>query len=209
MPNWCDNMLTVEGEQEKLQEFKKKAEFHGKVEVTSGGEDYQYDTDLSLGNFLPLPKELVGTTAPSREKNEELIKKYGADNWYDWQVMNWGVKWDVNATLSSEDENVLKYWFDSAWCPPLEWLRAVGKLYPELEFTLDYEESGCQFEGTMYAHGDEFWDEEREYSKVWCDECQEEVEKNLATYDEERGWVCDDCFENLNEGEEENGDSNN
>jgi len=92
MPNWCENTLIVSGDKKQIKQFKEKAK--GK----------KNKTDLSLNNFVPLSKELENTTAPSLKPNKKLIKKYGADNWYEWCISNWGTKWDVEATLEDEEE---------------------------------------------------------------------------------------------------------
>ena len=31
----------------------------------------------------------------TQDKHDELILKYGYDNWYDWSVFNWGTKWNA------------------------------------------------------------------------------------------------------------------
>lgn len=178
MPNWCFNRLQISSEDvNSIKAFKMRAKTK--------------DTDLSLNNLYPMPKELKDTSSPStvvsdkdyqkeiakiREENknnkalerslpitksmqDNLIAKYGTDNWYDWQVQKWGTKWDVTAELVSDDEGFLEYEFDSAWSPPTAWLEKVAKDYPLLQFMLKYEEEGVGFMGRAKAHGNSFDDQ--------------------------------------------------
>ena len=32
----------------------------------------------------------------SKKQSEILKKTYGANNWYDWRVTNWGTKWGID-----------------------------------------------------------------------------------------------------------------
>ena len=129
MPNYCQNRLRVIGNKEVIAQFKNKA-----IGPEKG-------RDLSLNNFVPMPKELENTPMPQDTKkaiSKKLIKKFGVDNWYDWCLKNWGTKWDIDADLVSEDDDMLEYIFDSAWSPPVKWLEKVAKLYPDLKFNLRY-----------------------------------------------------------------------
>lgn len=156
MPNWTNNTLKIIGEEKTLKKFIKKAP---KVEGKEGTESY-LKTDLSLDNFYSLPKRLKNTISPmpldteiAKKTSKELIEKFGADNWYNWQVKNWGTKWDIEAELVSgePENNELVYVFNSAWSPPIEWLKKVSKDYPDLKFLLDYEEEGMGFKGITKA----------------------------------------------------------
>lgn len=109
------------------------------------------DTELSLNSFHPMPEELERTVSPSSKRNRTLIRKYGADNWYDWCIGNWGTKWDVQAVLEDEGADYLEYSFQSAWSPPVEWLKKLAQDYPRLLFRLKYEEDGVGFVGVATA----------------------------------------------------------
>lgn len=98
-----------------------------------------------------MPKELEETQAPPDKPNKMLLKKYGADNWYDWRIKHWGTKWDVDAELVEADEERLVYQFDSAWSPPFEWLKTVARNYPKLHFKLKYDEPGMGVMGVIVA----------------------------------------------------------
>ena len=142
MPNWCENYMVVTGSPKILKDFAEKAKVIDKKD---------YNTDLSLANFMPMPKELEGSTAPCKD-DKELKKKYGASNWYDWNIMNWGCKWDISAEVMVE-KNKLSYTFMSPWAPPELGIRNISKLYPELKFVLKYEEPGMDFAGTFIVKG--------------------------------------------------------
>jgi hypothetical protein len=123
-----------------------------------------------------MPKELEGTTSPSKLSNEELIKKYGTDNWYDWCNNNWGTKWgDYDITKSdlanlvqysypfkedgekdyvnpieNTDNSYVHFYYDTAWAPGSDQLcDALCLKFPELNFNLYYEEPGMGFAGQV------------------------------------------------------------
>ena len=135
MPNWCLNTLSVTGDSKQLMAFKRKAAL---------GEN-----DFCIKTFFPMPEELEGTTSPAPRPNKELRKKYGYDNWYDWCNANWGTKWDVEGHLEKTPRGSVGYTFDSAWAPPDEAIKKISELYPKLTFTLEYDEPGMDFAGTM------------------------------------------------------------
>ena len=146
MPNWCQNTLKIEGDIATLACFKEKAKH------THDYEDKKVEVDFALASFLPMPKELVGTTSPCAP-NPRLLKKYGASNWYDWNCKHYGTKWDVEGALICLGKGKLGYTFDSAWAPPAEGILRISKKYPQLTFTLEYDEPGMDFSGVVVVKG--------------------------------------------------------
>jgi hypothetical protein len=58
-------------------------------------------------------------------------------NLYSWKLENWGTKWDrYEFVLDRKDENILVVSFDTAWDPPLLFLRHLHDLYPRCWFKL-------------------------------------------------------------------------
>ena len=94
---------------------------------------------------LPLPNHVV----------EEITKKYGAKNWYDWNISHFGTKWNASGDVHDSGDRI-EVWFDTAWSPPLEWLKRAAKKFPELKFEIHYSEGGMAFYGTSTAQGDVF-----------------------------------------------------
>ena len=126
MPNWCENKLIVFADNSNdLEKFKDKM---------------KGNLDRFLWSFHPMPRALEGTRAPQDNPN-----------WYDWCHENWGTKWDVEITIETKDENHVELSFDSAWAPPINWLKKVAKDYPDLNFSLKYNEPGMGFYGKVIA----------------------------------------------------------
>ena len=91
MPNWCDNQLSITGPNSVID----------KIEKIVKEESNNAENGL-LQFFHPMPKELLETEAgpiakTKKEKNARQARKleFGAENWYDWRVNNWGTKWEV------------------------------------------------------------------------------------------------------------------
>jgi len=61
---------------------------------------------------------------------EEFLPLPEGENWYNWQINNWGTKWDIGAEMGTDREeyhglkatrvgNEVSCSFDSAWSPPI------------------------------------------------------------------------------------------
>lgn len=115
MPNWCTNVLVIEGEADEIKQFRS---------VWSNAE-YPLFND-----FVPIPQE-------------------EQENWYDWNIENWGTKWDLteDTVVIEESDSRLRLEFNTAWAPPTQWLTSVAQKYPDLTFVVSYYEEGVGFAG--------------------------------------------------------------
>ena len=146
MPNWCNNILIIHGTEHALTSFMTAARTE--------------DSRFSMGVFFPMPEELRGTSSPNRAPDGEkqaLIEKYGAADWYDWAIANWGTKWDFTAEHVSEDieDGEVEIEFETAWGPPEKFLEKLAAKFPNLSFVHRYAESGMGFGGDVtYRNGE-------------------------------------------------------
>ena len=149
MPNWCKNNLRIKGNGEKVLELLEllKAE----------------DGSLTFNKLVKMPDELVDTTSPVRddinvEERNRLKEKYGADNWYDWRIKNWGVKWDAGESgfYKRGDDWIVS--FQTPWGPPIEFLKRMSKQFSKITFILqfaDETESGYPLGQDTFINGEE------------------------------------------------------
>ena len=64
-----------------------------------------------------------------------------SNHWYDWNVRNWGTKWDAGDVSSERHaDDHLTYNFSTAWSPPVEAITTLSKQHPTVSFTLESEE---------------------------------------------------------------------
>jgi hypothetical protein len=144
MANYCYNRLSVRGKKADIAVFKKALKHKG--------------NHLAFSKTVPIPAELEGTDSPSTAKQmirDYLNAKYGADNWYDWQLRKWGCKWGTynnveppGETIHKNTDVTLTYHFDTPWSPPSEWVRNTSAIYPKLRFSNYCDEPGAGFKGT-------------------------------------------------------------
>ena len=152
MPNWCTNWLSICGPPDILDDF---------IKICKS--DQAEDGWEIIDNHYPVPKDLkevtsrFGTIAdddPDKEQKQKNEQEYGAVDWYEWCVANWGTKWaDCNTEKVDESETSeqslkkVMFRFDSAWSPPCEAFDTIAMLFPKLMFDLRYEEPGMCFQG--------------------------------------------------------------
>lgn len=129
--------------------------------------------DVSLGGGI------------TKEMSKDFKQRFGADNWYDWNVNNWGTKWDADSKNDSDSKTELSYSFDTAWSPPDNWLKNVSAMFPKLEFTLNYEEGGVGFKGEAYAFEGNFSDNCEEWDGRNEDDEDEDYEDEEEEVEEE------------------------
>lgn len=111
MPNWVTNHLYARSK--KIDLKKSLAPF-----MESEGSE-----TIDFNKIVPMPDELNGEGNLPHDPDEktanlwaERRKKYGASNWYDWSVKNWGTKW--NAGESYFDDEKRQMVFQTAWDQP-------------------------------------------------------------------------------------------
>ena len=144
MPNWCSNHLRIRGPEEDLARFKAAAIGYSPW-LTAEEKKQEAPSCLNFHSLIPLP--------------EAIIQAGCNGDAYDCELKLWGTKWGAcNATLVDEDEVHLLYDFDTAWSPPVAFLKNVGVLWPQLVFLLDYDEMGNGFKGITRAEGESFED---------------------------------------------------
>jgi hypothetical protein len=99
-------------------------------------------------------------------------------DWYDWNVNNWGTKWDITDVYfeNPAEEDSIEFTFCSAWAPPVEAFRTWAEEDGRVEFNLQYWEPGMGFVGSATYDGDCFADscvdinsDAEEYKKIASD----------------------------------------
>ena len=143
MPNWTSNEVRFKSRiNSKKQLSKLKKRLRGVeylVELASGEKTKEWN-DFDFNKIHKMPKALKGTISPTQKGDEKKakrrLKKYGAENWYDWACNNWGTKWNSVETEIIEDErDGLTYSFNTAWDCPRE---VVDKLQMILDNELPF-----------------------------------------------------------------------
>ena len=78
------------------------------------------------------------------------------ENWYNWNIENWGTKWSLSDVYIDNDaeEDSIEFSFNTAWAPPVDAFRTWAELDGRVEFKLDYWEPGCAFVGSATYDGD-------------------------------------------------------
>lgn len=172
MPNHVENTLKVSGKPVELKEFqifaqkghevfsiqnlfpmpKELEETQSPPEITKG---IEYIRALKQWNIDKAAKPGIVSGKPLTQKmSDELIDKYGANNWYDWAIENWGTKWgSYDSHIEKKGKTYIKYFFLSAWNPPTNALIKISENYPNLIFELKYIEEGNGIKGKLSIHG--------------------------------------------------------
>ena len=203
MPNWVFNHLTIDGSKEDIAKVKAqvgavvKRKYKGVDEVD---EKIDEEPIFSFMNILPPPEDKLDEYhAVHGYANGEKTgdTEY---NWYNFNVREWGTKWDArDVDLLEDDETYLHYKFDTAWSPPTEVIAKLAEQNPNLNLSLEYrEEQGwggeINFTGSSVEVVKE-WDvpethaEEIEVNNDYCWKCE--------NFDGDYSDLYEDCPENL------------
>lgn len=167
MPNWCYNDATLFHEDsEKVTALVE----HLKEVIKPENKDSE-----GFFNYL----------RPRPESEEE--------NWYGWNVENWGTKWDATPqTIEKVDENSAFVVFDTAWGPPID-------LYDYLQdngwvVSASYEEPGMAFIGE-YEDGENFSYDYDFSDDNWEDDIPEDLIEHFnlrEAYEDYCEWRTED-----------------
>jgi hypothetical protein len=208
MPNWVYNSLTIEGNAEDIsaiktqlnQPFQRQHDQWNMETRQMELQDVTYSNPVFAFWNIIKPTNLEAYNKQSDHSlpmEEQLMFK--GDNWYDWNVTNWGTKWDVAVSdneqypetelINEEDwSDRLTYSFNTAWSPPLPAIATLSEQYPNLEFTLSYEEE------TGWGGEIEFLNGQDTVLENYENKCRDCDSINTLEYCEnDCGEICSDC----------------
>ena len=162
MPNWCSNGITLRHADPAM------------IDRVIKGKDGL------LMEFLPTPQELQDAVA-NFTTNEAMVAKHGYSSWYDWNIANWGTKWDFNLeNVERQDANTVTAAFDSAWAPPVNAYEKLCALGFEIEAM--YYEPGMCFVGKFVGDEDSVDDNCFEYGGETSETVRELIGEELDDY---------------------------
>jgi hypothetical protein len=198
MPNWVSNSITIEGNPTLVKQIKEQVSKPYIMPVESNGDLAYTVKELSVDNVFSFWNIIAPTDfdeyvkQPWTKNGEDSIAN--PDSWYNWNIRNWGVKWDTtNPELEDEVENgenlVLVYSFETPWGVPTPVLLELSRQFPSVLITNEFQEEtgwGGSMEianGKIYSESDYGW-------KCWeCDHTEDETPYcETCEYD-----MCPDC----------------
>ena len=184
MPNWCNNGITLR---------------HADPAMI----DRAMNSKGLLMEFLPTPQELTDTVAGWMGEDKQAaheaqqarnIEKYGFKDWYDWNVANWGTKWDFELENKERHEDgTVTASFDSAWAPPVTAYEKLMELGFEIEAM--YYEPGMQFVGKWDNGVDDYFEYGGETSETVREAIGEELDDYFGISDEMEQYEAENAEE--------------
>ena len=213
MPNWVYNGLTIEGNPESITKLveqmnKPFVKLHDnwnpetqQMEVKQTTYPNPVFAFHNIYNHVDagIPDE-VYLGQPPRDIPFEEQMQFKTNDWYSFNVREWGTKWDVAVSEDNKypdttieeavngENYVVHYNFNTAWSRPMEALIKLSSQYPTLLFTLSYEEETGWGGELELLRGEVI--SESEYENM-CREC--DSYDTLTYCEDECGEFCSNC----------------
>ena len=171
MPNWCSNGITLRHADPAM------------IDRVIKGKDGL------LQEFIPCPQELTEAVA-NFSTNEAMVAKYGYSSWYDFNIANWGTKWDFALeNVEREDANTVTAAFDSAWSPPITAYERLTEL--GFEVVAFYNEPGMVYVGKWDNGVDDCYEYGGYDSTTVRDFIGEELDDYFAISEQMADWEAE------------------
>jgi hypothetical protein len=184
VPNWVYNSLTVTGSPDEVEAARKQVgssytRDYIRTEWDEGAKEWSpkiitettNDPEFSFWNIVRpsddiLPEYLSvhrddskrSGWIPDGEWSVLLNEPATGDlsnHWYDWNIRNWGVKWDAaDVEFEQYEDGDLHYRFSTAWSIPHEAMLALSAQFINCKFYLEYEEEQGWGGENEYIAGD-------------------------------------------------------
>ena len=207
MPNWCVNQVDITGDEAevaKLVAFVKSDENSFTFEnIVPPPATPMYSSDATHNKYV-CGCESVAQPDPENEgkfmwvidgkkveyhgkcptHNEHSFSNH-PDNWYNWNITNWGTKWSAAEVWNDRIDDDGKvdghtsYNFDTAWSPAEPVVAALAEKFPTLRIAHRYCEAGMGYAGeVLYANGAEIRREEYDMGQMPDDAFTEDWERD-------------------------------
>jgi hypothetical protein len=182
MPNHVTNEVTFLGSTERIKELREKCKgdkspfsfqaFYpmpdeligtsSPAKIVTEQELQEWKDKVAKGEVSEWEKDYRPIT---KDEQNKLKRKYGADNWYDWHIHSWGTKWDCYSHRGEGDDSFVI--FETAWSTPIRALVKLSEIFDDITIEVRYadEDFGSNV-GTYTLQGGEIVDiYQPDYSK--------------------------------------------
>lgn len=142
MPNHVTNEITIDGTKEQIKQV---------LDSIQGKDSRDNVMAIDFNKIIPTPPNIFQGNLGEAER-----KKYGRNNWYDWNRDNWGTKWNAYDTRAEFDVVT----FDTAWAHPFPVILALSNKFPEVTFHVRFadEDTGHNLGDYVIKAGEELED---------------------------------------------------
>ena len=167
MPNWVYNSLVITGEAEVIAKIKAQVSAPHEVKHL----DWKTNELVAEMNEEPFSfwNIIKPTDLDAYHDNPVTHDQSGHDHWYNWNLRNWGVKWDAkSAEIHEEEDDSLCYTFETPWGIPHNALFELSRQYPTATLELEYEEEQGWGGTIVFTNGEA---EETEEYESKCRQC--------------------------------------
>lgn len=213
MPNWVYNGLTIEGNPDEVKKLiaqmnKPFAMIHDSWNMETKQMEVKQTTYpnpvFAFHNIYNHRQagitDLEYVQQPPSGKDMTDWFKFEGNDWYNFNVREWGTKWDVAVSEDNKypdtymeespngENHVVYYNFNTAWSRPMPALQKLSAQYPSLLFTLSYEEETGWGGELEILRGEVI--SESEYDNK-CRDC--ESENTLEYCENDCGEICSSC----------------
>lgn len=183
MPNWVMNSLLIEAEPAVIAQIK------AQVSAPFQTQHLDWQTNEVKVQMVEQPFAFWNIIKPTNLEayhDKPDTKQDHPDHWYQWNMRNWGVKWDAanGEEHDTESEKELLYNFDTPWGVAEDVFLELSRQYPTARLELEYEEETGWGGRIVFDNGTRLVEEE--YNEK-CRDCNA-----LNTLD-----YCDDCGNQL------------
>ena len=149
MPNWCYNRVSIYSENidqvtELFDIFNNPEPFNALIPSPKWSETPNEDGELPV---IEEHKDADGKVLFTTHKFPKSGKT--DDRWYDWQVQNWGTKWEPADISVEQCDEELEITFNTAWSPPEDICRAIRNKYPDVTVSWFFDEPGMEVAGYL------------------------------------------------------------
>ncbi len=140
MPNWVFNSLLIEAEPQIISKIK------AQVSAPYECEHLDWQTNQPVKQMCEQPFSFWNIIKPTNldaYHDKPGVKQdiSQPDHWYNWNIRNWGVKWEAKEVYENEsDESMLSYNFDTPWGVAENVMLELSRQYPTAKLSLEFEE---------------------------------------------------------------------
>jgi hypothetical protein len=178
MPNHVTNHLTIVGNEQEvakcLAEIKgtKEDQFidfntfapipqelvgtQSPVKILTQKDYDEQEKRIANNELSEIEKQWGVSRGITKDMSNKFKDEFGYDNWYDWQIANWGTKW--NAYDQFFNDNMIE--FSTAWSTPYHAITALSVKYPTLRFEMEFadEDFGHNVGKYTFENGECIWE---------------------------------------------------